>query len=241
MKKKTILCLLLTTILTTNLFAIDVETIIEKYDYNSIFNTSILESDIIIKDSLGTSRQKILAYSRKNGDTLIEITEGPDSGQKVLRLDSSIFLYYPEANQIIRLQGAALKESFMGSDFSYEDLSGDESVLNKFDYKLIEETDTSYIIQLDAKSRKEPYQKQLLTIDKETFVCTEATLMSSSGRELRKMMSSDIRKVGDKYVAFDVEMIDLLKNQGSTTMKIESLDVDVSIDSELFTTDNLSW
>lgn len=241
MKKNKLILLFIISLIASNIFALDVNTIIEKYDYNTIFNTSILESNIIIKDSLGTSNQKILAYSRKNGDTLIEITQGPDKGQKVLRLNSSIFLYYPEANQIIRLQGAALKESFMGSDFSYEDLSGDESIENKYNYTLVEETVTSYIVKLDAKSRKEPYQKQLLTIDKETFVCTEATLMSSSERPLRKMTASDIRQVGDKYVAFDVEMVDLLKNQGSTTMKIESLKVDVNIDNSLFSTENLSW
>ncbi len=241
MKKRIIILLIAISILSNNIFAIDTETIIKNYDKNTIFNTSILESTVIIKDSLGTSTQKIISHARKNGDTLIEITEGPDAGQKVLRLNSAIFLYYPDANQIIRLQGAALKESFMGSDFSYEDLSGDESIINKYEYELEEETDTSYIVNLKAKSRKEPYQRQKLTIDKETFVCTYAVLMSSSGRKLREMTSSDIRQVGNKYVAFNVKMVDLLKNQGSTTMKIESLKVDIPIDSELFTTDNLSW
>jgi outer membrane lipoprotein-sorting protein len=241
MKKKFILLFILSTIITANIFSIDVNTIIEKYDYNSIFETSKMESSIIVKDSLGTSNQKILAYSKRNGDTLIEITEGPDAGQKVLRLSSAIFLYYPEANQIIRLQGAALKDSFMGSDFSYEDLSGDESIINNYNATLIDETDSNYIVELNAKSRKQPYQKELLIIDKETFVCVEATLMSSSGRELRKMESSDIRKIGDKYVAFNIKMVDLLKNQGSTTLKIESLDIDIPLDNNLFTTDNLSW
>lgn len=241
MKKRLLLIFIAITLISNNLFAMDVKTIIEKYDYNTIFNTSILESTVIIKDSLGTSTQKIISHSRKNGDTLIEITEGPDEGQKVLRLNSAIFLYYPDANQIIRLQGAALKESFMGSDFSYEDLSGDESIINKYDYELTEETEDSYIVKLTAKSRKEPYQKQTLTIDKETFVCTNAILMSSSGRKLREMNSSDIRQVGNKYVAFNIQMVDLLKNQGSTTMKIESLEVDIPLNNDLFTTDNLSW
>jgi len=241
MKKSIILMLITLALITNNIFGIDVETIIKNYDNNTIFNTSILESTVIIKDSLGTSTQKIISHARKNGDTLIEITEGPDAGQKVLRLNSAIFLYYPDANQIIRLQGAALKESFMGSDFSYEDLSGDESIITRYEYELIKETDDSYVVNLTAKSRKEPYQKQTLTIDKDTFVCTNAILMSSSGRKLREMTSSDIRQVGNKYVAFNVKMVDLLKNQGSTTMKIESLDVDIPLDNSLFTTDNLSW
>lgn len=238
-KKITLLLSLL--LISTSLFSADINSIIKNYDKNSVIDTSTVESTIIIKDSLGTSTQKVLVYSRKNGDTLIEITEGPDQGQKVLRLNSSIFLYYPEANQIIRLQGAALKDSFMGSDFSYEDLSGDDSIINNYNATLLKENNDTYEVELIAKSRKQPYQKQLLTIDKNTYVCTEATLMSASGKALRKMTSTDIRKVGDKYIAFRVEMIDLLKNQGSTTMILNSIDIDSPIDNELFSTDNLSW
>ncbi len=240
MNKKSFI-LLIMMIFCIQLYAADVNSIIEKYDYNSTFESSVAQSTIIVKDSLGTSTQKVMAYSRKNGDTLIEIIEGPDQGQKVLRLDSSIFLYYPDANQIIRLQGSALKDSFMGSDFSYEDLSGDNSIINNYDATLVSEDEKTYTIQLEAKSRKQPYQKQVLTIDKETFVATKATLMSASGKELRKMESSDIRKVGNRYIAFRVEMYDLLKKQGSTTMIIDSLNIDERLDPELFTTDNLSW
>jgi len=238
-KKITLLLLLL--LISVNLFSADINAIIKNYDKNSVIDTSIAESTIIIKDSLGTSTQKVLAYSRKNGDTLIEITEGPDQGQKVLRINSSIFLYYPEANQIIRLQGAALKDSFMGSDFSYEDLSGDDSIINNYNATLLKENTDTYEVELIAKSKKQPYQKQLLTIDKNTYICSEATLMSASGKALRKMTSTDIRKIGDKYIAFRVEMIDLLKNQGSTTMILNSIDIESPIDNELFSTDNLSW
>lgn len=238
-KKITLLLLIL--LISANLFSADINSIIKNYDKNSVIDTSIIDSTIIIKDSLGTSTQKVLVYSRKNGDTLIEITEGPDQGQKVLRVNSSIFLYYPEANQIIRLQGAALKDSFMGSDFSYEDLSGDDSIINNYNATLLKENNDTYEVELIAKSRKQPYQKQILTIDKNSYVCTEATLMSASGKALRKMTSSDIRKVGDKYIAFKVEMIDLLKNQGSTTMILNSIDIKSPIDNELFSTDNLSW
>ena len=240
MKKKFITFILMS-IVCLKLFALDVDTIITNYDKNTNFNTSIAESTIIIKDSLGTSTQKIKSYERKNGDTLIEITEGPDAGQKVLRLNSAIFLYYPEANQIIRLQGAALKDSFMGSDFSYEDLSGDNSIINNYNATLLSEDDSSYVVKLVAKSRNQAYQQQILTIDKETFVATKATLMSASGRELRKMVASDIRKVENIYVPFKVEMFDLLKKQGSTTMIIDSIEINQNIDNELFTTDNLSW
>lgn len=239
--KKRLFTLLGIALIGANLFATNINTIIASYDKNTTFETSVVESSLIVKDSFGTSVQEIKAYSRKNGDTLIEITKGPDKGQKVLRLSTAIFLYYPEANQIIRLQGAALKDSFMGSDFSYEDLSGDDSIINNYTPTLVSEDEESYVVKLEAKSRKQAYQQQLLTIDKKTFVATSATLMSASGRELRKMVSSDIRKVGNNYIAFKVEMFDLLKRQGSTTMVINKIEINQQIDTFLFTTDNLSW
>lgn len=107
--------------------------------------------------------------------------------------------------------------------------------------KLIEETSTSYIIELKAKSKKLVYQKEELEIDKETFVATKGILSSASGRALRQLENKDIRKIGKYYVAFYTEMKDLIKRQGSTKLIINSIKLDTNINPRLFTKENLSW
>lgn len=238
---KKIISILVLLVVSLSLYAMSAEDIAKKYEANSKYNSSIIEATIVIEDSLGTSTQKVLVHSQGDTDTLIEITAGPDKGQKVLRKDNSIYLFYPDAEQIIRLQGAALKESFMGSDFSYEDLSKDNSILSNYSVELTGEDENTYTLELTAKSKTMAYQKETLTIDKTNFSLLKATLKSASGRALRELVNSDIRKVNNYYVPFVSMMKDLIKQQGSTEFTINSIKVDEKINPRMFTKENLSW
>jgi len=240
--KKKIFTIIITLVVSFSIFAsLSVDEIVDKYEANQNFGALITEAEIEITDRLGVSVQNVKVTKDEDGKTLIEITSGPDRGQKVLRRDESLYLYYPDADQVIRLQGAALKDSFMGSDFSYEDLSGDESIRGSYDFELKEESDNFYVLSLTAKTRTMAYQKEELTIDKDTFVCTKAVLMGSNGRALRSMESSNIKEIDGYYFAMKTVMTDLLKKQGNTVFILEKVEVNPVLSPSLFTKENLSW
>lgn len=238
---KKIINLILISLISVNLFAISATEIAKRYEENIKYESSITSATLSISDNLGTSIQSLKSYSNKDGDTLIEITSGPDRGQKILRKDTQLYLYYPDADQIIRLQGSSLKDSFMGSDFSYEDLSEEKSILENYSATLISENDYTYTILLTANSRKMVYQKQELVIDKSNFTLKSAKLMSSSNRELRSLENSNFKEVGNYIVAYTTVMKDLIKREGETRLDINDIKINVSIDSQLFRKENLSW
>jgi outer membrane lipoprotein-sorting protein len=238
---KQILAVMLMLTISIPAFSLNANEIAKKYEDTTKYKSSIMIATLTIKDRLGTSRQQLKSYSDGDTNTLIEIISGPDRGQKVLRKETSIYLYYPDADQIIRLQGSALKESFMGSDFSYEDLSDDSSILKNYSVELTDETEDTYTLYLTATTRKMTYQREELIIDKENFFLKSATLMSSSGRALRSLENSNIKLIDGYYVAGTTVMKDLIKQQGSTTMEIDSIELDKKINPSTFTKENLSW
>ena len=142
---------------------LSVSSILEKYESNMKHTTSIIKAQISTTDSFGTTKQTLEIYSRENGDTLIVIADGPDKGQKILRLENSLFLFYPSAEEVIRLTGSALKDSIAGTDFSYEDLSGDNSIAHNYTTVLqgteIVQERECYVIELTAKKKTLAYQK----------------------------------------------------------------------------------
>lgn len=238
---KKLITLILISLISVNLFSLTANEIAQKYEANIKFDTSITTATLTIVDNLGTSTQSLKSYANKAGDTLIEITTGPDRGQKILRKNTQLYLYYPEADQIIRLQGSSLKESFMGSDFSYEDLSDDKSILKNYNASLLSENETTYTILLTANNRKMVYQKEELIINKDNFTLQSAKLMSSSNRELRSLENSNFQKIGNYYVPFTTIMKDLIKRQGETRFDIDDIKINIAIKSQLFTKENLSW
>lgn len=227
------------------LWSMDVNAIVDAMEKNQSFDSSVIEATIVTTDRLGSSTQRFTSYGKKNGDTLVVVTAGVDKGQKVLRKGSSIYLYYPEAEEVIRLQGSALKDSFMGSDFSYEDLTGDNSIRNNYSAELlgIERIDghDCYHMIFTAKNKKQTYQKQESYIDTELFVSRRSILYSASGRALREITSTDFTTEKGYVFAASSTMKDLMKKDSSTLMTVNSIKVNEPIPESYFSKDEMVW
>ncbi len=232
-------------VFTTFLFSVDIGTIISSYEKNSVYETAYAECVMLTTDNLGTTENSFKNWARKNGDTLIEIKSGPDKGQKILRKGASIFLFYPDAEEVIRLQGSALKDSLMGSDFSYEDLTGENSLIDRYTSTLIGEeiidNRLCYHIMMIAKKKKETYRKQETWIDKELNVSLKTILYSASGKAMRELRSESVKKINGHNIATKMIMKDLLKKNSRTILTIDNIIINEPVDRKLFTRENLTW
>ena len=198
-----------------------------------------------VSNRFGVTDNDFTSWSRKGGDALIEITSGPDRGQKVLRQASNIYLFYPEADEVIWLKGTALRDSLMGSDFSYEDLTDDRTLMDRFDGELLGseavDGEDCWKLKLKAKSKKETYQIQEIWVDKTRYVQRKAILYSAAGKALRSMTATDVRPIGGRYLAYSTTMTDLLKKNTSTVMTIKKAEIDIDIPERYFNREELSW
>lgn len=221
------------------------ETIVKRMEANQVFETSRFEARLTVTNAFGTTDNDFTTWQRRGGDTLIEITSGPDRGQKVLRQESNIYLFYPDADEVIWLRGTALKNSVMGSDFSYEDLTNDKTILDRYTAVLEGESSfegrSCWQVTLTAKTKEETYAKQEISVDKETYVSLHSVLYSASGKALRDVSSSDIRAVSGKLVPFKTVMKDLLKKNSVTVMAVAKAEINIAIPDSYFNREELSW
>ncbi|MBE3134413.1 MAG: outer membrane lipoprotein-sorting protein, partial [Acidobacteria bacterium] len=116
--------------------AISAESIVRRMQSNQIFETSKVRGRMTVIDRFGTNVTTFLSYSRGTSDTLIEFTSPEEKGQKILRTREEIYLFYPGAEELIRLQGAAFRDAVLGSDMSYEDLTGGKTILESYEVSL---------------------------------------------------------------------------------------------------------
>lgn len=155
------------------LSALSPEDIIRKLENNIVYPASMSTGRIIITDRFGKRLSSYISYTSGTDKSMVEFTGKEEAGQKILRLKDEIYLYYPDAEEVIRLQGSALKQSVIGSDMSYEDMAGDKSILDSYRVTLEGEEiingKNCYKIQLIAKARDVPYQQQIMWIDKKTL------------------------------------------------------------------------
>ncbi len=111
-----------------------------------------------------------------DGDKSRSVFEWPADvkGTKLLtfthkKSDDDRWLYLPAVKRTKRIASSAKSGSFMGSEFAYEDLSGQE--VEKFSYKLLEEPQHNgravYKLERVPVDKESGYARQIVLMDKE--------------------------------------------------------------------------
>ncbi len=247
MSKKilTLLFALILLILPSTLFAITAEEIVKSMDALATYDTSYSTGSIQTTDRFGTKESTFKAWTKGTSESLIEFTSTAERGQKILRTKGSLYLYYPDAEELIRLQGAALRQSVLGSDLSYEDMTEEKTTLNDYTVTLdgseVYNGHDCYILTLTAKTRQVAYPIQKVWVDKETYVTWKGEYSTSQGRLLKNMEVLSVMQVADRTIPKETKIDDAMKQDSSTMMTFDTLQINVSLDANLFSLENLTW
>jgi outer membrane lipoprotein-sorting protein len=225
-------------------FALSADEIIRKLETNeqgSLQASSTFE----ITDSFGTRTKKLRIFAAPNNDMLLEFTNPEEKGQKILRLKNEIYLYFPKAEETIHLQGDSLKDSVMGSDFSYEDLTGGKSILDKYaatlgDNEAVDGNDC-YVITLIATKKDVVYPKQVVWVDSKLFTYRKSESYAQSGKLIKRMSVIEVVTVSGRTMPSNMEMIDVMKKNSKTVFKLSDVKLGGKIDPKIFSLDELSW
>lgn len=221
------------------------EEIVRRLDANEVQGTSHATATMTIRDRFGERTSTMETWGKGRDLALIEFTSPAERGQKVLRTEDEIYLYYPDAAELVRLQGAALRESMLGSDISYEDMTGGKTLLETYEAELLGEETVEghrcYQVEFVARRRNVAYPKQIMWIDAELFVARRSEQYALSGRLLKSGSLHDIQEIDGYYVATRIVISDALKRNSSTELVLEDIEFDIRLRDDLFSLEELSW
>jgi len=240
-----IMAVVLLLLLPTAVFGITAEEIIKKLEDNKVHETVKSEGKMIIEDRFGKRTTSFISYGKGEDKSLIEFTSAAEKGQKILRLDDQIYLYYPDASQLIRIQGSSLKDSVMGSDLSYEDMTGGKGILDDYKAELVGEETVDgyecYHVRLTAKTARVAYYTQELWVDTELFANRKMQMFSRSGDLLKEILVKNIMEVDGNYVPKRMMVDDALKSNSSTEFILETMKIGANISEDMFSVEELTW
>jgi len=247
MKKSTVLLttLLFSVWLGVNLSAQTAQEILERLDKGQTFDTMKSLGSMVITDSLGTRKTEFISSARGKDDSFMEFTSAAEKGQKILRNAKELYLFFPEAEEITRLQGAALRQSMAGSDISYEDLTGNRNRAQNYNASLVGEEEMdgrqSWHLKLEAKTRNVAYPKQEIWVEKTTFLPILVRNYALSGKELKEIHFSDVVVVSGYPYSTHLAVEDKLKKGTKTELRFRNIEINKPIPGKVFTLENLSW
>lgn len=219
--------------------------IVRRMEENTVFKTASYEGSFTITDSFGSRQKTFRAQSMGTDKMLVEFTNPEEAGQKILRAGDELYLYYPEAEEVIRLQGSGLKDSVMGSDLSYEDFTGEKNLLDLYTVTLegTEKVDgrDCYVLGLTARKKHIAYAQARMWVDAELFVARKAVYFSLSGKPVKEMEMKEVQTVSGRHVPTYVQIRDLMRKNSGTAFQIRKIAIDAKIDPKTFSREELSW
>jgi outer membrane lipoprotein-sorting protein len=184
-------------------------------------------------------KRELKAWSKNNLDKddwrVMKFLSPPDVrnlGFLVLAEDQ-MYIYLPEFRRLRRIASHSKKESFVGSDFSYNDL-GTGGFSSFYEAQLAGEDEEAWIIELERKpAADKPYKQMKMWVSKESELPVRMELYDNSGN-LWKVSEEENKKVGNYWIAAKITMEDKKKNT-YTVLEMKDIKVDQGLEDEIFT------
>lgn len=151
--------------------------------------------------------------------------------------DDIIWLYMPAFNKAVKVTLLSKSQAFTGTDFSYEDMSGN-SYSERFTPRILSSPDDNkYQLELMPKSMKSRYSKIIVYLDK-THLYPIKMEYFDKNKVYFKNAKYKYTKQGKYWYAEEVIMTNL-KKEHSTEIILTEIKFDQGIDDNVFTVENL--
>ena len=196
-----------------------------------------------------TVRKLITQVKEKmdDGDMSISIFQWPADvkGTKMLTWshktgDDDQWLFLPALNRVKRISSRNKSGSFMGSEFSYEDLGSQE--VEEYTYKLLEETQYEgrdvWKLQRVPVSKKSGYSKEIVWMDKEYNNPIRIEYYDRKEELLKIAAFGDFKAYGSYWRANRIEM-ENVQTQKKSVLTWQNRELGKSYSEDQFASDYL--
>ena len=167
-----------------------------------------------------------------------------ERGVSFLKIEREMWQYVPRINRVIKIPPSMMLQSWMGSDFTNDDLVRESNVVEDYEHTLlgIEAMDDGEAYKLELIPKPEApvaWDRMLYWVRVVDYVPLRAEFFNERGEHVRTMIYSDIREMGGRIIPVQFELIEEKKPGRKTVMVFDDLTFDKSISRSVFTQANL--
>jgi len=185
---------------------------------------------------------RMKSWSRGTDYSLILITQpARDKGTVFLKKRKEIYNWIPSIERQIKLPPSMMNQSWMGSDFTNDDLVTESSLVKDYTHTLIGEVEINgrkaWKIELKPKEGAAVvWGKVVLHIDQAEFLHLRTEFYDEEGDLVNIMTAEKIGLLGGKILPLIVVMEPVGEPGNKTILEYKALDFTVNIPREHFTT-----
>ncbi len=234
--------------LSPDAFAITAKEIIEKADKSIRGNTLRAIYEITIKSRRFTRTMVMESFEDKQNKKSFGIIKAPakDAGNRFLLIDKNMWHYVPDIQQTVKVSPSMMLDSWMGSDFTNDDIVKESSIVEDYTHKLIGEDVVDgrkcYKVEMKPKANAAVVWGKIIYYAREPDCLPVREEFYNEHDVLKKIMiCSEFKKMHDRIIptVYNMRTIRKKKKGQYTLMKIKKIRFNIPINKRVFTKQNL--
>ncbi|MCR9941433.1 outer membrane lipoprotein-sorting protein [Vibrio owensii] len=214
--------------------------IVQKSDQAMRGDSSYTESTMEIIRPDWTRSMTMKSWTKGTDLSLVLVTApAKDKGSASLKRQREMWNWVPSIERVIKIAPSMLSQSWMGSDFTNDDLINQSSIVVDYKHQLKGEDvfDGDKVWVIDAVAKPDApvvWSKVTLWISKSTYLQRKVEFYDEFDERVNVMTTYDVKELGGRKLATRMEMQPLEKPDNKTVLITHQAQFDFDIDDSFF-------
>lgn len=184
------------------------------------------------------------SWTRGNEESLVRVTQPRrDAGNATLTIDNNMWSFSPKVNRVIKMPSSMMNQSWMGSDFSNNDVTRADDIIEEYEHTLIETVEEDghevYVIQsIPHEEAAVVWGREVLRI-RDDYIVLEHAFYDQDDILVKTLETLAIDQLGGRTVATHQRMAKTETEDEWTEIFVEEIEFDIDLSDSLFTLSNL--
>lgn len=187
--------------------------IVRKSDQQMRGDSSYTEATMRIVRPDWTRTMSMKSWTKGQDLSLVLVTApAKDKGSASLKRYREMWNWIPSIERVVKIAPSMLGQSWMGSDFTNDDLINQSSIVVDYTHKMVGDdvfdNDASWVIDAIAKPNAPVvWSKVRLWVSKKTYLQRKVEFYDEFDDLINTMNTYDVKSMGGRQVASRMEMI----------------------------------
>ena len=162
-----------------------------------------------------------------------------DKGTAFLKRGTEMWNWQPTIDRIIKLPPSMMMQSWMGSDFTNDDLVKQSSIVKDYTHRILSDTiiqgyNCHKIEMLPKDNAAVVWGKVLTYVSTNEYLQLLVKFYDEDEFLINTMIMSDIKEMGGRLIPARMEMIPAEDPENRTVIEYQTLEFDIPVDKNFF-------
>lgn len=187
----------------------------------------------------------IKSWSKGSDYSLALITSpAKEKGQAFLKRGKDLWNWQPGIGRMIKMSSSVMGQSWMGSDFTNDDMVRESSTVNDYTHRLettekVREFNCYKLILTPKESSAVVWGKVIMWVSVTDFVEIKTEFYDEDNELVNTFNGYDIKNYGNRKLASRLEVTPANKPNQKTVMTIEKYDFNIAMEDGFFSQQNM--